>query len=404
MKNINKVFSLLLLTMVFLVSNSLAQTLVSGKVEDAESGLPLAYATVNVDGKESTVTNSEGMFTLKANKGSKLMVSFMGYQAIEISDLSTDQPLVVKLKAIQINLDEVKITSNPAKSLMDSAFKKAYLNAGKRHYAKAFIRQLSSLNDNYTGISESFFDAQYSNFAILGWNPTQTRSSKSEKNISLSNFNFISFASVGYLSTSVFATPLAKNASEIYNFKVQGYIKDGEDDIAIIECSIKDKKSQPTIMYFEGRYFINTDSYNVSKITGFVRNFKLNSGGPVKLEIEDSPMEAIYTKSDNDSQYILKYANLNVNAKIKYAGLLGGGKLRYTSQVFILAEQADLSKINYNGLNAASKDVDILKEVTYDPNFWKDNPVIKRTPLEDKIIEDFEKKKMIGNYFNKNTP
>ncbi|WP_432709999.1 carboxypeptidase-like regulatory domain-containing protein [Pedobacter sp.] len=401
MRKLKNILRLVFFAIFFIVNQGLAQTRISGKVEDAESGLPIAYATIKVDGKELTVTNSEGIFTLSAHKNSRIIASYLGYQAVEISNLKIDQPIAIKLQATQVNLDEVNITSNPSKSIMDSAYKKALNNAGNRHYAKAFIRQLSSLNDQYTGVSESFFDAQYSNFAILGWNPTQSRSSKSKKNVPLSNFNFISFASVGYLSSSVFATPLGKNASEFYNYKLQGYIKDGEDEIAIIECHLKNKKIQPKTMYFEGRYFINTSSYDVSRITGFVRNFKITSGGPVKLEIDDSPLEAIYTKSNNGNHYILKYANLDVNAKIKYAGLLGGGHLSYNSQVYMLNEQADLSKITFYALNLTANDEDILKEVSYDPSFWMDNPVIKRTPLEDKVIEDFEKKKLIGNYFNK---
>jgi len=284
---------------------------------------------------------------------------------------------------------------------MDSAYRKAYADATKKHYGKAFMRQLSSLNDNYTGISESFFDAQYSNYAILGWSPTQARFSKSGKNIALTNFSFISFASIGYLSSSVFATPLSRIATQIYNFKLEGFIKDGADDIAIIDCQIKDKKAGPKNMYFEGCYYINTTNFNVSRIQGFVRNFKINSKGPVKLDALDSPIDAIYANSADEGLSTLKYVNLTVNARIKYAGLVGGGKLTYNSQIFLLEENDTLSGAPFIALNLASNDVETLEGVAYDPEFWINNPIIKRTPVEEEVIRNFEKKKVLGNYFDK---
>lgn len=226
-----------------------AQTQINGRIQDEQTGDSIPFATLGINGKAITVANSDGLFVLPGSTTAKITVSCLGYQSI-VTGMSLDQsPITIKLRKVEIGLNEVVINSNPSISIMDSAYRKAHANTTKKHYGKAFMRQLSSLNDTFTGISESFFDAQYSNYAILGWSPTQARFSKSRQNITLSNFNFISFASIGYLSTSVFATPLKKNATQIYNFKLEGLIKDGADDVAIINCQIKDKKATPNHVF-----------------------------------------------------------------------------------------------------------------------------------------------------------
>ena len=93
--------------------------------------------------------------------------------------------------------------------------------------------------------------------------------------------------------------------------------------------------------------------------------------------------------------------NLTVNARIKYAGLVGGGKLKYNSQIFLLEENDKLSNSPFIALNPTSNDVETLKTVAYDPAFWNNNPIIKRTPVEEEVIRDFERKKVLGNYFDK---
>jgi hypothetical protein len=39
-----------------------------------------------------------------------------------------------------------------------------------------------------------------------------------------------------------------------------------------------------------------------------------------------------------------------------------------------------------------------VEKMDYDPAFWKDKAIIKRTPLEKSAIEMFEKKNLFGTY------
>lgn len=68
----------------------------------------------------------------------------------------------------------------------------------------------------------------------------------------------------------------------------------------------------------------------------------------------------------------------------------------------------DIHSIMYNvgtemrdGTKKLHKKSNLLEEVAsqeYNPSFWKENAIIKRTPLEKSVTEMFEKKDLFGTY------
>ncbi len=43
-----------------------------------------------------------------------------------------------------------------------------------------------------------------------------------------------------------------------------------------------------------------------------------------------------------------------------------------------------------------SQDLADIRRKPYDPAFWRDNPVVTRTPLEEEVIRSFEQEKAFG--------
>src|SRR6056300_1109116 len=101
---INQILTLCLL-MVFQVA--LAQQTVSGTVTD-QNGQPIPGATVVLKGTSTATTaDFDGNFTIAANNGDVVVVSYVGFNAIEITvDSAT---LTVSLASNTI-LDEVYVT------------------------------------------------------------------------------------------------------------------------------------------------------------------------------------------------------------------------------------------------------------------------------------------------------
>ncbi|SHK48497.1 SusC/RagA family TonB-linked outer membrane protein [Xylanibacter ruminicola] len=87
MKQVNIQFPLRMLGLIlglFLSVSAFAQIDVKGHVKDA-TGEPIIGATVRVDGTQTaTITDFDGNFTLKANQGAGITISYVGYQDAKV--------------------------------------------------------------------------------------------------------------------------------------------------------------------------------------------------------------------------------------------------------------------------------------------------------------------------------
>jgi TonB-dependent starch-binding outer membrane protein SusC len=74
------------------------QQTISGKIISAKDGTPMPGVTIQVAGSGlGTATNPDGSFTIRANAGSKLVISYIGYLDKEIT-VSGDNAGVIKLE------------------------------------------------------------------------------------------------------------------------------------------------------------------------------------------------------------------------------------------------------------------------------------------------------------------
>ena len=105
--NIKMPFRMLVLMLgLFLSVGAFAQINVKGHVKDAQ-GEPIIGATVRVDGTQTaTITDFDGNFTLKANAGADIVVSYIGYQNATAKAAST---MEIVLQDDQALLNEVVV-------------------------------------------------------------------------------------------------------------------------------------------------------------------------------------------------------------------------------------------------------------------------------------------------------
>lgn len=88
-----------------------AQKKISGTVRNAATGEPVVGATVQVKGTSiATTTDANGAFSLSANAGQRLTISFLGYDSKEVV-VGNSETLDVSLSASDNNIDEVVVTA-----------------------------------------------------------------------------------------------------------------------------------------------------------------------------------------------------------------------------------------------------------------------------------------------------
>jgi hypothetical protein len=111
-------------------TNQVNFTQYSGEIIDSQSKDPLVFATLSLDGTNiSTVTNTEGKFSLKVPKDivdGNITVSFLGYKTTVIAlNLLKEEKNRVELEVLVTELPEVNITApKDAESLVRETLKR----------------------------------------------------------------------------------------------------------------------------------------------------------------------------------------------------------------------------------------------------------------------------------------
>jgi TonB-dependent starch-binding outer membrane protein SusC len=103
MKQLN--FQGVWLLVCLLVSGTiLAQPTITGKIIGSDKQTPLAGATIQVKGaKRQTLTNTDGTFSLAAEDGATLIISFAGYNNLEVKAADAKGTITLQQQTSQLN-------------------------------------------------------------------------------------------------------------------------------------------------------------------------------------------------------------------------------------------------------------------------------------------------------------
>lgn len=138
----------------------------SGRVVDSASGTPLPGATVKVQGTaQVATTDNEGRFTVNANVGDVLTVSYIGFRGVNYTIRNTGKPLTIVLAPAITTINNVIVTGIFNKN------KESYTGAVKVITAKE-IQQFQGRNIFVTlgNIDPSFYIVPNNS---LGSNPNR---------------------------------------------------------------------------------------------------------------------------------------------------------------------------------------------------------------------------------------
>lgn len=124
-----KYLKALLVILSFWVAETNAQQYtLSGMVIDTESGQPMAFANIRIEGtSRGTSANIQGEFELKLKKGNyNVIASFIGFKSDTASvNMDNNQNLVLLLNPVAIRMEEVTVLpgENPANEIIRRAIK-----------------------------------------------------------------------------------------------------------------------------------------------------------------------------------------------------------------------------------------------------------------------------------------
>ena len=222
--------------LVMMAAHAFGQNPPAGRVLDAETGLPLAGATVQLNGTKVVLSNAEGYFAFGslADNAYQLTVSFVGYTTYSKRVWTKDAPWRITLVPAPILTDEVIVTATRAQENTPVTFKTLDKEAiEKQNFGKDFpylLEQTASVvttSDAGTGVG-------YTGVRIRGSDATRV-------NVTLNGIPYNDSESLG-----VFWVDLPDLASSVSSVQVQRGVGTSTNGAGAFGASVNIQTTQLT--------------------------------------------------------------------------------------------------------------------------------------------------------------
>lgn len=388
-----------------LVCPASAQIEVSGNIVDQQTGALIPYCNVsNATSSAGTASNELGEFVIEVDSlPVTLIFSHINYsrKVLEISETSN---MTVSLAPLTTTLDEVIVSASKidqfAVKLAKNAIEKAQKPSTNDSYGRAFYRQKSKNGSEFSEFSEIFYDIRYNNVGIKDWNISEGRYALKEE--AVHNRNYTSFSRILkplQPNTDDLIFPLHPGFEVYYNPRIISMIQSGNSKIAVVHFKPKKDLKTPT---FDGEVYIDTKTFDILKIKG-------------ELSRDDLKLAKLTTKNSSWKDYTISYEiayrkDDTSNALLDYIKVdqsfdfYKDGAFQYhttsTSNLIFYEHYTPTSRKKLGGrLSRTQSDWRKLDAIGYNETFWAENPIVKRTPVEEEVISSFENENAFSSIF-----
>lgn len=392
------------------MSDFAQQIMLTGRVVDASSGDPIPFVNVAIaDIYKGTSTNINGEFLLKLDSlPVKLIISHISYEKL-VKLIEDTAQINIALNPGKLILKELFIQDDRkgkyAYNLLTRAYDMAVRHSRNWKYGLAFYRQISQNADDYSELYEIFYDTRYSSQGIEDWAIQEGRyamktETPSDNFVFNKNFTLLTrLATMFQPETDTYIMPVNSMASAYFDAKVKELRNVEGRKIAVVDFKPLKQLKQPAM---EGEIMIDIDTYEILKLHGVIRSDKLNivaltnSEGYWKnyvlgIDIAYKPMDDdLYLDYISVNQTFDYYLNNQFDHKVSTNSYL-------TYYEYYHPEK--FKRLGGRLIRYSKSDREILDKVGYNKRFWNENPVVKRTPIEEQVISSFESVRAFGSIY-----
>jgi len=381
-----------------------------GKVVDDSTKTSIPFASVAITGLNiGTSTNIDGEFQIKVDSlPVGLIFSHVSYDKKEIL-VQAPSYITISLTPRRVILEELVINERDRSDfpyrLLVQAYNKAVNKSRDWKYGLAYYRQTSRNAKDYSELYEIFYDTRYSSKGILEWDIQEGRyAMKSEKAVEdyVYNKNFTQLFRLMTMyqpETDKFIMPVNENVRELYNLYISELLDVEGRKVAVVNFAPKEEIYTPAM---SGRLFIDIDSYDILKLEGQIRNDNLdiialtNPKGSWKDYVLN--IDAAYKITEDE--ILLDY--ISMSQSFDYYVEEKSIRTVETSSFLTYYEYYAPEKFKRLGgrlMRMKKSDRELLDRIGYNKRFWEENPIVKRTPVEDEIISSFEAANAFGTIY-----
>ncbi len=370
-----------------------------GKVVDEATGQGIPFVSVNIVGANvATVTNENGFFVIKPTTlPFRLRFSHVSYNTSEADIKEINGLLTIRLNPATISLKELTVDPFKGQKILQAALEKATQHSNTNFYANAFYRQLTSLNGKASQIYELFYDLRWNTNRIQGWAAKQSRFAELNEQIafSMNNQSYLTFSYSGYLLPNKGGKFVNLSNLKDYDIVIDKYIEQANQSIAVITC--KYKKGKKNQYYVNSTYYIGVDDSKIYRLENSIFNLPIRLSDAVT---KFPPVVTTIATFNGDGQPIPVLES--VSTKVFLSLIVRGQDLNteISSLLTIYNVNDELKKQQFEALSRNTRDKNVIESLRYDPEFWKNNPIVKQTTLEDSFIKMMESKSAFGTMTN----
>ena len=372
-----------------------AQSRLTGKILDAATGLPVPYASISVlNTTAGTTSNAEGEFELKLPLPSRLIISELGHRRDTVAVAAATQPLLIRLQPAAVALPEVT-TGTYTEELIKQAYRELRRTNARKTYGQAFYRQVTKLNADPTEVQEMLWNTKTSNARVEGSALSQGRFAKKKALLSFKDFSLYTKAATFFDvldDSTTYKGVISLHPADQYQLKLVGLTQDGARQLAEISYVSKD----PTTRTRQASAVIDAVTHQVLRLRLETTMLHTKSNNPMfKFHDELTWVEWVFRPGPNGAA-VLEHLKVNYQTSMSRP-LTSNLPISVSSFVYFYdGRPTPETGVIYSPAKSGEVDLAAIKQTTYDPAFWQNNPVVKRTPLEDQVMKSFEQKGAFG--------
>ena len=366
---------------------------VQAVVIDKNTRERIPHAHVFVDADNGTMTNIDGQFVVHARRSDQIRISFVGYETLAVSaselTLANDSVMpVLALSPAENMLSEVVVEP------VDHIIRQLIANYDKEFKSKKnkssrfYYRQTTSVLNNCTEYTEAFFNAN-SNYSIRNLGIINGRYAYVDHDsmgvyTNVNNFQFLSELPVRQNTDKVIG-PLNNHYKDFYDISYETLSSPTTGQPTHYKIHFVPKPNI-TASIIEATLYVSTVSRSLERYEGTVHNLKVRDA-----KWKTFPILANFDISYTRDRKYTEVQSVVVDATAMYDGL----PYQFSSMLFNTGKLKEKQNRYIYTNDNLRKEIDTT---TYNPRFWNENEIVKRTDLENSIIEMMEKKELFSNY------
>lgn len=372
-------------------------------IVDAKTHEPLPFASVYASQKSSTISNAVGVFSIKCSPVAVLRISYVGYKTIHVK--ASELGRRVALEPLENQLKEVIVTPIDLKDFIrkTTSETRRQLRKNEKRKSSFFYRQTTFADSTCFELMEAFLQAKSAVFlrdlVLLKGRFAGIQPDSLHRYSFWTNFFFVSelpmLTRYDY-HDNIGIKPLVRNYRDYYDvgYDIMG---DGDDRILAIQFTPKPRLWESVLAV---TLYVNARTHLLQKMEGEVRNVNVVHKEYVVEEV-DTGKVVREIKTNQPSTFHLtvnmteEHGFLEVQSVYVDQQFMRYGKCINTRSIMFNVggmEGTDGGRKmwNYGDLH------NYVREQGYDQQFWHDNEMVRRTPVEQQVMEMFESQNLFG--------